>query len=65
MKRRIKTSSMIKFGYVMLALNMTGAGISWLLHDHARVVMFMAGSMLWIIGLLIWYKISEGEQEDK
>lgn len=65
MKRRIKTSSMIKFGYIMLALNMTGAGIFWLLHDHARVVMFMAGSMLWIIGLLIWYKIAEQEHEDK
>jgi hypothetical protein len=44
---------------------MTGAGIFWLLHDHARVVMFMAGAMLWIVGLLIWYKIAEQEQEDK
>ncbi len=63
MKKKIKTSSMIKFGYVMLALNMGGAGIFWLLHDHARVVMFMAGSMLWIVGLLIWYKALEHEDK--
>lgn len=63
MKHKIKASSMIKFGYIMLALNMTGAGIFWLLDDHGRVVMFMAGSMLWIVGLLIWYKALEHEDK--
>ena len=63
MKHKIKASSMIKFGYIMLALNMTGAGIFWLLDDRGRVAMFMAGSMLWIVGLLVWYKALEHEDK--
>lgn len=59
---------MIKFGYTMLAINMLLAGASWIHHGedwlwHTRL--FMAGSMLWILMILVWYKVLEGEERDK
>lgn len=65
---RIKATSMIKFGYCMLALNMGGAGFCWLSKDedtHDRVLLFMLGSCLWIIMLLIWYKVAGQQDEDQ
>jgi hypothetical protein len=59
-----KASSMIKFGYAMLVINMLLAGAFWLAHDHARTAMFMGGSCMWIAGILIWYKIEEQEREE-
>ncbi len=61
---RPKASSMITFGYIMMFANMLGAGIFWLLHDRGRVAMFMAGSMLWIIMILIWYKVKERDDNE-
>lgn len=55
---------MIRFGYVMLAVNMILAGAFWIGHGedwlwHTRL--FMAGAMLWIVGILVWYKVAESE----
>lgn len=57
---------MIKVGYVMLAINMIIAGAFWLDHGedwqwHTRL--FMIGAMLWIIGILIWYKVPEQKED--
>lgn len=62
----MKASSMIKFGYIMLAANMFLAGLFWFLHGEDwrwQVRLFMIGSMIWIVGILIWYKVAEGEKE--
>lgn len=63
---RPKASSMIKFGYIMLAANMTLAGVSWFLKGedwqwHTRL--FMIGAMLWIIMILVWYKVAGQEEQ--
>lgn len=57
---------MIKFGYVMLAANMLLAGFFWINHGedwqwHTRL--FMIGSMLWIVGILVWYKVAVQEEQ--
>jgi hypothetical protein len=61
----MKATPVIKAGYVMMALNLLIAGYFWLFskEDDARVhvVMFMAGAMLWILVILVWYKVKETE----
>ena len=49
-------SSMIKFSYGALALNLLCALVFYLMHDIPRTVMFLCGSLLWIVVLLIWFK---------
>jgi len=61
----MKASAMIKAGYVMLAVNLFLAGLFWFLHGEDwrwHVRLFMAGGMLWILGILIWYKVREQEE---
>lgn len=53
---KVKATSMIKFGYVMLFINMALAGFFWLTGDRPHTAMFMGGAMVWIIGILIWYR---------
>jgi len=58
---------MIKFGYVMLAVNLLLALVAWLMGgEDARehTLMFLAGAALWIVGLLVWYKVLGQEQEE-
>ena len=55
---------MIKAGYVMLAFYLVIAFVFWLMDDRIHTLMFMGGSALWVIGLLVWYKIAEQEQEE-
>ena len=59
-----RTAAMIKAGYVMLAFYLAIAFVFWLVDDRIHTLMFMGGSALWVIGLLVWYKIAEQEQED-
>jgi Na+-transporting NADH:ubiquinone oxidoreductase subunit NqrD len=59
-----RTAAMIKAGYVMLAVYLTIAFVFWLQEDREHTLMFMGGSALWVIGLLVWYKIAEQEQEE-
>jgi hypothetical protein len=59
---RVKADTMIKFGYVMLAFNMFIAGVFWLFDDRPHVAMFMGGSMLWIVMILVWYKVKGTEE---
>lgn len=60
---------MIKFGYTMMAAHMALAGAFWLfpLGDpedrRFHVSLFMAGAMLWIVGILVWYKVAEQEEQ--
>lgn len=55
---------MIKAGYVMLAFYLVIAFVFWVCDDHIHMLMFLGGGALWIIGLLVWYKIAEQEQEE-
>lgn len=50
-----KAESMVKFGWVMLGVYLLAAGGFWL-HDHKspRVLMFLVGSIVWIICIFIW-----------
>ncbi len=63
-KVRTRTSAMIKTGYVMLAFYLAIAFVFWIADDRIHTLMFMGGSALWVIGLLVWYKIAEQEQEE-
>lgn len=62
----MKATPVIKAGYVMMALNMFIAGYFWLFSKdedaHTHVAMFMGGAMLWIIVILVWYKVKETEE---
>jgi hypothetical protein len=58
---RIKAASMVKFGYVMLGINMALAGFFWLTGDRPHTAMFMGGSIIWIIGCLIWIRNANNE----
>ena len=55
---------MIKSGYVMLTFYLVIAFVFWLMDDRIHTLMFMGGGALWVIGLLVWYKIAEQEQEE-
>lgn len=51
---KIKATSMVKFGLIMMGINMIGALGFWVAGDRPRTLMFMVGTILWIIGVLIW-----------
>lgn len=59
-----RTSAIIKAGYVMLALYLVIAFVFWLADDRIHMLMFLGGGAAWVIGLLIWYKVAEQEQEE-
>lgn len=54
--RQVKASSMVTFGYIMLAINMALALFFWITGDRPHTAMFMGGSIVWIIGTLIWIR---------
>lgn len=72
---RPKTSSMIKFGYAMLVMNLLLAvGAYFLSHAHENdpayadialpsPAMFLGGCCLWIIMILVWYKAESDEKQ--
>lgn len=49
-------SSMIKFSYGALVLNLLCALVFFVQHDIPRAVMFLCGAELWVICLLVWFK---------
>lgn len=51
-----QATSMVKFCYAMLAINMALALGFWVAKDREHTVMFMAGSILWIVASLIWIR---------
>ena len=57
MNRRPKAESMVTFGWVMLVAYMLAAAGFWL-HDHkdTHVLMFLAGSVIWIGMIFIWMR---------
>jgi len=59
-----RTTAMIRAGYVMLAFYLVIAFVFWLSDDRIHTLMFLGGGALWVIGLLVWYKIAEQEQEE-
>ena len=72
----MKSSSMIKFGYVMLSFYMlvalgfciaehTTTNVELKEDHHVHAAMFMGGSALWVVMLLVWYKVAGQEEEDK
>jgi hypothetical protein len=72
---RPKASSMIKFSYFFIVFNLLIAGFYWLQYhkhianeelaadDKGHVVMFLAGSMMWVICALIWGRTRRDEDE--
>lgn len=77
MSKKSRAVGMIKFGYVMLAVYMTIAFVFWVLEHtsnnlevredhHVHALMFMIGSSLWVIMLLVWYKVlGQAHEEEK
>ncbi len=61
----MRAAAMIKFGYIMLAAYMIIAIFFWVTKDLDHAAMFMGGGMVWIIGILVWYKVAAQEEEDK
>lgn len=71
---RPQASSMIKFGYVMLALNLLLAVGAYFMnksvagnpaYDNIALptpAMFLGGGCIWIVGILIWYKAQKDEE---
>jgi len=55
---------MIRFGYVMLAAYLLITLVFWLTGDREHTLMFLAGAAAWVIGLLVWYKVAQQEQEE-
>jgi hypothetical protein len=62
---RPKATSMIKMGLFFLAVNLIAAGIFGMLHDRPRTIMFLLGSAFWIVGIFIWGKTDQMEQNNK
>ena len=58
----MRAAAMIKTGYIMLAAYVVIAALFWATNDTDHAVMFLAGGMLWVIGLMIWYKVAEQEE---
>jgi hypothetical protein len=61
---RPKATSMIKFGYIFLVINLLLAGVFWSKGDRGHTVMFLSGCCIWIFGILTWYKAARQEEED-
>lgn len=59
-----RTAAVIKAGYVMLAFYLAIAFVFWLTDDRIHMLMFLCGGAAWVIGLLVWYKVAEQEQEE-
>jgi hypothetical protein len=73
---RPKAASMIKFSYVFVVFNLLVAlyyYVHYRMHilneevaadDRGHVVMFLAGSMMWVVCVLVWSKTHRDENED-
>lgn len=61
----MRAAPMIRAGYIMLAVYLIIAIIFWIVQDLDHAAMFMAGGMLWVIGIMIWGKVLAQEEEDK
>lgn len=64
---KIKAEPVIKAAYILMTLNMMLAAYFWLFsHDedgHFHTALFMGGAMLWILVILVWYKVQETEEK--
>lgn len=60
---RPKASSMIKFGYTFLVINVVLAAAYRYFGDKAHAAMFLGGACVWVIGILIWDKAAKDEKE--
>ena len=63
----IKAAPVIRMGYIMMFLNMIVAMYFWL-HgndedDRFHTALFMGGAMLWILVILVWYKVQGTEEK--
>ena len=59
----MRAAPMIKTGYIMLAAYLIIAIIFWVTSDLEHAAMFMAGGMIWVVGIMIWNKVAEQEKE--
>lgn len=60
---RPKASSMVKFGYTFLVINVVLAAIYHHFDDKAHAAMFLGGACVWVIGILIWDRAAREEKE--
>jgi hypothetical protein len=56
---KMKRKTMMGFGAIMFVFNLLGAGYFYWLHDRGRVLMFLCGSVLWVVMMLIWNKVDD------
>lgn len=59
----MRAASMIKFGWIMLGVYLIISIFFYLTGDKDRGLMFLAGSGLWCIMLLVWAKVKADEDE--
>ena len=62
----IKAAPVIKAGYVLMVMNIILA-IYFRLHgndedDRFHAALFMGGAILWVLVILVWYKVQETEE---
>lgn len=50
---KVKSSSLVKFGVIMLVANLILAGIFWLAKDREHTLMFLVASIVWVVGIFI------------
>jgi hypothetical protein len=56
---KVKSTSLVTFCAIMLLVYMVTAGVFWLLHDRDRSLMFLIGSIIWIVGIFIHNRNAE------
>jgi hypothetical protein len=59
---KVKSKSMVKFGWIMLGVYIMAAGVFTLSHDRSRVIMFLLGSIIWISMIFIHNRNAERER---
>jgi len=45
---------MVKFGFVMLFINLALTMYSYLSHDNDRAIIFAIAAILWALGTIVW-----------
>ena len=62
---RPKATSLLKFGWCMLALNAWASLLFKWLGDPIRADMFLVGALFWLFGCMVWLKNVEDEEDDE
>lgn len=50
----LQANSILKFNYVMIIIYLLLALMFWIANDNDHTLMFMVGSIIWIVSSLVW-----------